>query len=307
MSHASATTRDATLSSAFAASRHETEITTLVFHATSLEVASTLMVSTEPRNTRELKAHEVNAVCQLFSLMHIQGQVTVPVGKEAVSSAIYFGRTRENRLVGSTYSDEPCLYLVFPHIKNSNEFVVRALVKRVLEPAMTQAYRNYDVPQVVGGALRATPPVFREKKDLMRGLMLHHEIRTHLNENWNAAQVLPREESTATSRQQLHRLIWEHMQKAVAENHSAHMFRDMLLLVVVPRVEHTVATDHTCGGDFNIALREGLSFYDNDLNMEFVGEGRVLYSGSCHLARRTDLAGTLPTLPRSSAKHFFAK
>ena len=119
--------------------------------------------------------------------------------------------------------------------------------------------------------------------------------------------ALPWKKSTAASRHQLHRLAWDSMQRAEVANKFAHIFRDMLLLVVVPQVEHTVATDHSCGGDFNIALREGLSFYDDDLKVDFDGEGRVLYSGSCHLAHHMAPAESVPTLLKGSVKHFFTE
>jgi hypothetical protein len=77
------------------------------------------------------------------------------------------------------------------------------------------------------------------------------------------------------------------MQQAVIQNNTAHMFRDMILFVVVPRIEHAVGSDNPRGADFKIALRDALSFCDNDLNPEFLGEGRVLYSGACHLSPRT--------------------
>jgi hypothetical protein len=74
------------------------------------------------------------------------------------------------------------------------------------------------------------------------------------------------------------------MQQAVISHNIAQMFQDMILFVVVAQIEHTVASDHTTGGDLKIALQEALSFCDNDLYPEFLGEGKVLCSGACHLS-----------------------
>jgi hypothetical protein len=287
MSHAAATIPLPTLPTAFDDSRYETEIQTLLIHATSLEAAGKLMVSTLPQNARDLEPQEVDAIYRLLQVMHAKGQINLPVEKEAVRSAVYIGKTRESRRIGTSFSDEPCLYLVFPHVSRNDEHIVKTLFKHVLGPAFFKTYRDYTVPQVPGGAQRAQPPVFWQKKDHMERSMMHHEVLTHRNEDWSTIDDnLPRNESNAASRQHLHRLSWQHMQQAVIPNNTAHMFRDMILFVVVPRIEHAVGSDDARGVDFKIALREALSFCDNDLNPEFLGEGRVLYSGACHLSPR---------------------
>jgi hypothetical protein len=127
-----------------------------------------------------------------------------------------------------------------------------------------------------------------QKKDYMERAMMHHAVLTHRNEDWSTINDdLPRNESNAASRRHLHRLAWEYMQQVVIQNNTAHMFRDMILFAVVPQIEHAVGSEDPRGANFKIALQEALLFYNNDLNPEFLGKGRVLYSGACYLSPQT--------------------
>jgi hypothetical protein len=164
MSHAAATIPLPTLPTAFDDSRYETEIQTLLIHATSLEAAGKLMVSTVPQNARDLEPQEVDAIHWLLQVMHAKGQINLLVEKEAVRSAVYIGKTRESRRIGTSFSDELCLYLVFPHVSCNDEHIVKTLFKHVLGPAFFKAYRDYTVPQVLGGVQRAQPPVLAEER-----------------------------------------------------------------------------------------------------------------------------------------------
>jgi hypothetical protein len=148
MSHAAATIPLPTLTTAFDDSHYETEIQTLLIHATSLEAAGKLMVSTVPQNVRDLEPQEVDAIYQLLQVMHAKGQINLPVEKEAVRSAVYIGKTRESRRIGTSFSEEPCLYLVFPHVNRNDQDIVKILFKHVLGPAFFKACRDYTVPQV---------------------------------------------------------------------------------------------------------------------------------------------------------------
>jgi len=193
------------MSSVFDVASQQTDIDTLIFNATSLKAARKLMLSTEPRYVRDLKDHEIDAVHRFFN------SIGETLNRTAIRSAIYLGRTRENRRVGAVFSDEPCLYLVFPHMGEKRDINVERLLKLVIVPRLEKALQVYKLPQVPRGADRTAPPIFREKKDPMRGFMCHYEVRAYLNKDWATIETVPRSESTTASRQQIHHLAWNFM------------------------------------------------------------------------------------------------
>lgn len=264
------------------------------------------MLSTEPRYVRDFKDHEVNAIHRFFR------SIRVSVSRTAIRSAIYLGRTRENRRVGEVFSDEPCVYLVFPHMKDKCDIYVERLLKLVLIPAFEEALQMYDLPQVPGGVERAAPPIFRTKKDQIRGIMCHHEVRAYLGEDWATIETAPWHESTTASRQQIHLLAWENMQKTIhgSSNSQITIFKDMQLLFLVPQVGHSVVTDFngpSSGGDIAWTLREALSLYDQDLDPEHLEEDKVMYAGEFDLGKYRDQPMTTSGSQVFSIGDFFRK
>jgi len=274
-----------TLSSAFSITSQRVDISTLIFHATSLSAAKTLELSTEPHHVRFLRDGEVSAILRFFhALDH-------PLTRPAIQSAVYLGRTRRNRLVGAAFSDEPCLYLVFPHMKDERDEHVQQLLKLVVVPAFEQALEEYQVPQIPGGVARASPPVFREDADHVGGMTRYYEVKAYRGEDWMVVENASVSESVEAARKQIHSLAWGFMQDIVKESGDARvsLFRDMKLVIVVPQVEHSVVTDFnrplSGGGDFAFAVREALSLYEQDLDPEFLEGAKVLFAGEYDLVK----------------------
>jgi hypothetical protein len=289
------------MSSAFDVNSQETDIEKLVFSAKSLEAATNLMLSTEPRYVRVLNDHEVGAIHRFYR------SIKKPVDHTAIRSAICLGRTRENRRIGAPFSDEPCLYLVFPHMKDPRDTHVARLLEFVIIPSFDQALQAYDLPQVPGGAKCTNLPVFRENKDQIHGMMRPYEVRAHLNEDWTTTET---DKSTAASRQQIHCLAWQNMQKIIQSSEDSRMsvFRDMKLLILVPHVGHSVVSAlnlHNSGGDITFALREALSLYEQDINPEFLEEGKDLYAGEFDLMKAEDHTMTSLGSRTFSIRDFF--
>ena len=112
--------------------RQHTEIKTLIFEVKSLEVVPTLLLSTEPRNARSLKSEEVSAFHHLLLSNDQSGASNTRISKYAVEDAIYIGRARKNRRVGRPFTDEPCLYLVFPHLSEGYGLLLRQFQQLVI-------------------------------------------------------------------------------------------------------------------------------------------------------------------------------
>jgi hypothetical protein len=272
------------MSSAFDVNSQQTDIETLVFSATSLEAVTKLMLSTEPRYVRVLNDHEVGAIHRFYR------SIKKPVDHTAIRSAIYLGRTRENRRIGAPLSDEPCLYLIFSHMKDRRDTYVARLLEFVIIPNFEGALQAYQLSPVPGGARCANPPVFRENMDQMHGIMRPYEVRAHLNEDWTTTET---SESAAASRQEIHGLAWQNMQKSIQDSADSRMqvFKDMELLILVPHVGHSVVSAlnvRNSGGDITFALREALSLYEQDINPKFLEEGKVLYAGEFDLMKAED-------------------
>ena len=276
------------LSSAFSITSKRADICTLIFHATSLSAAKTLELSTEPHHVRLLRDDEVSALSRFFdALGH-------PLTRSAIQSAVYLGRTRRNRLVGAAFSDEPCLYLVFPHVQDERDEHVQRLLKLVVMPAFEQALEEYQVPQIPGGVERASPPVFREDADHMGDMTRHYEVKAYRGEDWIGVENASWSESMEAARKQIHSLAWGFIQDIVKESIDARisLFRGMELVILVPQVEHSVATDFnrplSGGGDFTFAVREALSLYEQDLDPEFLEGAKVLFAGEYDLMKPED-------------------
>ena len=164
------------------------------------------------------------------------------------------------------------------------------LLETIVVPAFGRALYEYHVPRIPGGAKRADPPVVSEKNDQMDGLMRHYEVKAHNGENWMAAEAESGGEGMVAVRSQIHSLAWQCMQEIVNESSNEHvsLFRDMEIVVLVPRVGHSVGTGFkgpASGGDFASALRESLSLYEHDLDLEFLDGVKVLFGGECDLAK----------------------
>jgi hypothetical protein len=97
----------------------------------------------------------------------------------------------KNTLIGKPIFNEPCPYLVFPNTIHKRSTFVECLPSLVIIPAFSKAYEDYELPQVSGGAKRAEPPKFRQKKDAMKGFGLHHEICASLCEVWETSSDMP--------------------------------------------------------------------------------------------------------------------
>ena len=128
--------------------------------------------------------------------------------------------------------------------------------------------------------------------------------------DWTTTETVPWSETTAASRQQIHRLAWHNMQDIVQDNEDScvSVFRDMKLLILVPCVGHSVVSAlnvHNSGGQISFALREALSLYDQDINPEFLEEGKVLYAGEFDLVKAEDRAMTASGSRTFSIKDFF--
>jgi hypothetical protein len=198
MSHTRTLHATSTMSLDFDINSQQTDIETLVFSATSLEVARKLMLSTEPRYVRVPKDHEVDAIHRFYQ------SIKQPTNRIAISNAVYIGRTRENRRIGAPFSDEPYLYLVFPHLKERRDTHVARVLEWVIIPSFEEALQTYHLPQVPGSARRAGPPVFREKKSQMHGVMCPYEVRAHLNEDWTTTETIPWSEATCLAKHARH-------------------------------------------------------------------------------------------------------
>ena len=283
----------------------------LVFYATSLQAAQRIELSTEPQVVRSLKEREVKAIHNLLCSIQSRRQLNTLPDVSAVQKAVYIGRTRENRHINEPFSDEPCLYLIFPNNGHGSSISADGLLKSVIIPAFSRAYRDYDVPQVRGGVERALPPVYRQKDNTpMKGLKMHHEIRAYLNEDWDSTDTVPWAEPAASARQQIHQLAWENMQKIVttSKDPGVAQLEDMILVVLIPNVAHTVTTeyiDHNRRGDFLLANNEALSFYDHDLNPEYLGDAKSVYSGEHDLTRQKVSGATGSGTTTFSVKDFF--
>ena len=134
---------------------------TLIFEVNSLEVVPTLLLSTEPRNVRSLRSEEVSATHQLLSSTDQSEAGDTRNSRSAVVNSIYIGRARKNRRVGRPFTDEPCLYIVFPHLSEGYGLLLRQLQQLVILPSFEKALAEYELPQIPGGAIHPVPLTFR--------------------------------------------------------------------------------------------------------------------------------------------------
>lgn len=100
------------------------------------------------------------------------------------------------------------------------------------------------------------------------------------------------------------------MQKIVttSKDPGVAQLKDMILVVLIPNVAHTVTTeyiDHNRRGDFLLVNNEALSFYDHDLNADFLGDTKSLYSGEHDVKRRKVSGATGPGTTTFSVKDLF--
>jgi len=93
--------------------RQKDGLQSMIFHATSLEVFHRLLLSMEPPNLRPLRNHEVDTIHQILTPVAM-GQP--PISKVIIHNAVCIGRARANLPMNPAFTDEPCLYLLLPHV-----------------------------------------------------------------------------------------------------------------------------------------------------------------------------------------------
>ncbi|EDU44357.1 predicted protein [Pyrenophora tritici-repentis Pt-1C-BFP] len=126
------------------------------------------------RHDRPLTDNELRAIDRSFEST---GR-SIPL--HAIRNAIYLGRTRENRENYTPFSEEPCLYLVFPHMTYQKKRPVGILFDNVVAPAFTWALQEYEVPEIPTGAERAIRPGF----DTYKTLPKQYEVIAHNDDYW---------------------------------------------------------------------------------------------------------------------------
>ncbi|EFQ93201.1 hypothetical protein PTT_09477 [Pyrenophora teres f. teres 0-1] len=269
-----------TLSAAFSIASQSTDISILIFHATSLSAAKTFQLSLDTHRDRPPTTDKVRAIQHSFYSL---GQ-SIP--RAVIESAIYLGRARENRLIYVPFSDEPCLYLVCPHLRDKSIKRVEMLLRKVVMPAFKRALAEYEVPQIQGGAKRAAPPICRDFRMLLT-IPKYYEVIAHSEDHWVPGGT--RDESMDAARSRILHLAWKHMKKIVGGSGEASVFEfwDMKLIILVPWVDHQVGTNFNqpFSGvwDFEAAVREAMSLYNDDLNPEFLEGAKVVFMGEYEL------------------------
>ena len=286
----SASTSAASLTEAFDIYGQQTEIETLVLHATSLEVARRLILSTTPRYVRALKVHEADAIYHLLRDIKERGGPNTCVDKDSISRSIYLGRVRRNRLRNEKYSDEPCLYLVFPHLPEKHDIFVKMLTEQIIIPSFSKALDEYELPRLPRGAKRPVPIL--QVQDRHRET--DYNVYADLFEDWNITAQHPHNEQLDAARKEIHRLAWKYMNQKINGPEDAQLgyFRDMSIMVVVPEIGHVVGTDigprYNQGMDpAHAVMEEVLGFYDGDLDGQFLGDGKAVYRGDYSLVKNS--------------------
>ncbi|KAF2113336.1 hypothetical protein BDV96DRAFT_601506 [Lophiotrema nucula] len=270
-----------TLRETFTIRDQHVETQTLAFIATSLEVAPRFFLSTAAWRVRDLTSAEVDIIERLC--------VDEPynhINRGSIERAIYIGRTRHSRVVGKVYTDEPCLYLVFPHLRAWEDRTVEWLLELVVLPAFGRAIAEYEPP--AGALYRPSPPEAHYLgHDGLRDQPAEYRVHADLVEDWDVAGSEDAPEEVVAARRDIHRLAWKYMKELIenTENDSVlKSFRDMVLLVVVPDTNH-------CSFDPRATAHEVLGFYDRDLNQEFLDKRY----GKLRLAVEFDLIEEVPS------------
>jgi hypothetical protein len=213
------------------------------------------------------------------------------VSTEHVQRAIYFGRVRENRRVGQKFSDEPCLYLILPHMPLDMhiEAVTHHLLKNVIIPGFTRAMIEHELPWVREGPSprRPAPPTINLSKDEEKHT--EHHIYTHLLENWDE-EAVAEAASCENARAQIHHLAWKYMREIFALRSDGYYLKDMILVGVTPCIEYTGTSDarESHGGrpDIPTPVTESLDVYDHDLDFSFLGSVRISCMNDYQLQKR---------------------
>lgn len=274
-----------------------TEVQSTVFRATSLEAVPKLLLSIEPRQVQPLAAREVLAISQLLATSTDPGRRPQHVERHAVENAIYIGRARKNRRVDQPYSDEPCLYLIFPYLTQRVDMMAQQLLTLVIIPSFEEALANFQPPQILGGSVRPAGPRSQRSTPNVRQPFEYH-VRAHENDDILATNTTPDAEANLVARKQIHYLAWKHMQFLVSADVTDLLapFRDMVLVLLISDVDHTVSGDATPANadrtTSSQALEEALSFYEGDLDFRYISAAKAVCSVQYNMKlREVDMVG----------------
>ncbi|KAF1960695.1 hypothetical protein CC80DRAFT_580413 [Byssothecium circinans] len=255
-----------------------------------------------------------NTAYALLHSMVESGELSSNVSLAHVQRAIYFGRVRYNRRVDQRFSDEPCLYIVLPHMPTDIEidFVAERLLEDIIVSSFKEAMNEYKSPSVPGGAKRPTP-LFTNKQKASEEPS-EYRVYTHLFESWDANNNVEGTEnpSIERARREIHRLAWRYMEEkadSISKMEHGSVFQDMILLVVVPRIEYTVTSTigprYIEGADPAFAAKEAMDLYSNDLDGNFLGPVRVAFQSEFGLKKGSEVR--VGQTGRPSIKTFFER
>ncbi|KAF2002334.1 hypothetical protein P154DRAFT_562117 [Amniculicola lignicola CBS 123094] len=252
----------------------------MVLVATSLEVAPRLVLSIAPWRVRDLKDSEIEATMRLFGHNGRYGRPT----REAISRSVYIGRiVQDKRALEKQQDSDTCLYLLFPLLETADDEAVEQFLHSVIIPSFTTALEESGPPPQYmrnpPGPPVAAPSFDRHQAHLTDRQWREYPVISQTFEEWEQGVEEPEELPAARSR--IHKLAWENIVRKVQTEQGLEQFKGMVLLAVVPDMLHQVTAVECDVNPVSIEtlrveslFREALSFYDMNLDPQFLEDGK---------------------------------